>query len=246
MRRPAAPRLLRGLLRLSSDRRGVSALEFALIAPVLVVMLFGMDELSSAIMAQRRVGHAASETGDLVSQYQTITPANASDADDAAGWVIAPFPSTSTGGGPTTLLYQQRITSIMVDSTTSHTPRVNWSCAPSGQSGLTAYAAGTAMTSLPKDANGNYILLSTTAGDSVVMSEATYAYTSPLQYIIKNAINFSNTFYFKPRESNQVVLQIGGSTSSSTSAWSSTSATVAYSYSSPNAAPSLSCNYQTN
>ena len=202
------------LSRLARDRRGVSALEFALIAPVLIVMLLGMDETASAVTAQRRVGHATSEIGDLVSQYTTI---------------------------------QQRITSIMMDG--NSTPRVNWSCSTTSQTALTATAAGTSMTSLPKDSGGNYILLSTTAGDSVIMVESTYAYTSPVKYFIPNGITFSNTFYYKPRESTQVVLQAGTSSSSptsSTSAWTSSSSSVSYSYSSATASPSLTCNYQNN
>ena len=246
-------RRLGGLARLVRDRRGVSAVEFALIAPVLILMLFGMDETASAVMAQRRVSHATSEIGDLVAQYTTINASQTSDGLFSSSWVLAPFTTTNPSG---TLLYQERITSIMMDG--SSTPRINWSCSPTGQSALTPYTAGASLTSLPKDSNGVYITMSNTSpnstpvytpGDSVIMVESTYAYTSPIQYIITNGITFSNTFYYKPRESTQVVFQAGTSSTaptSSTSPWTGSSSSVAYSYTSPTASPSMSCNYQNN
>jgi Flp pilus assembly protein TadG len=46
--------MTRRLSRFWRDRRGVSAVEFALIAPVLMIFYFGMAELTEAMMAQRR------------------------------------------------------------------------------------------------------------------------------------------------------------------------------------------------
>ena len=42
------------------DRRGVSAIEFAFIAPVLIMIYFSVAELCEAMLAQRKVAHAAS------------------------------------------------------------------------------------------------------------------------------------------------------------------------------------------
>jgi Flp pilus assembly protein TadG len=44
----------KGLSGFWRDRRGVSAVEFALIAPVLVIFYCGLAELTQAMMAQRR------------------------------------------------------------------------------------------------------------------------------------------------------------------------------------------------
>ena len=60
------------LRRLRRDRRGVSAVEFALIAPVMMLMYFGMTELSQSMMAQRKADHIASSIGDLVAQSKSI------------------------------------------------------------------------------------------------------------------------------------------------------------------------------
>ncbi|OYX13649.1 MAG: pilus assembly protein TadE, partial [Brevundimonas diminuta] len=65
MRRAANIRPLRRLLR---DRRGVSAVEFALIAPVMITIYFGLIEFSQGYMAERRASHVASMVADLVAQ----------------------------------------------------------------------------------------------------------------------------------------------------------------------------------
>jgi len=49
-----------------SDRRGVSAVEFALIAPVLIVVFMGLSDLATATLAQLHVKRAAQGTADVV------------------------------------------------------------------------------------------------------------------------------------------------------------------------------------
>ena len=61
-----------GLLR---DRRGVAALEFALIVPLLLSMYFVTMEVSQAIETNKKVGRVGSMVADLVTQQQTITKA---------------------------------------------------------------------------------------------------------------------------------------------------------------------------
>ena len=46
------PRFARRFL---GDRRGVSAIEFAFIAPVMILMYFGVAELTQGMMAERRM-----------------------------------------------------------------------------------------------------------------------------------------------------------------------------------------------
>ena len=160
------------------DRRGVSALEFALIAPMALMGYLGMSELSSAMMVQRRTSHSASALGDLATQYQTLTLSNVSDIFAASSIVMQPFPTTTL---------QLRLTSITLQSTGKAT--VDWSQA---QGGLTAYTKAAVMSGLPAG-----LLVNT--GDSVVMSEAKYVYTSPVSYLLPSAFNFSDSFYLSPR-----------------------------------------------
>jgi len=61
------------LLRTALDQRGVAAVEFAFIAPVMLIFYFGMVEISLAVEADRNLSHAASLVGDLTAQDPVVT-----------------------------------------------------------------------------------------------------------------------------------------------------------------------------
>jgi Flp pilus assembly protein TadG len=58
--------------RLLRDRRGVAAVEFAFIAPLLLSMYFVTMEVSQAIETNKKVSRVGSMVADLVTQQQTI------------------------------------------------------------------------------------------------------------------------------------------------------------------------------
>ncbi len=173
--------ITRRLARFGLDARGVSAVEFALISPLLILTYMGLAELSQAMIAQRRVSHAASAIGDLVAQADAVSLSGMADIFAASSTILSPY-STST--------LKMRITSITGD--VNGNPKVAWSSIPSGQSGMSAYATGASVT-LPTG-------LITTSGENVIMAEATYTYTPLVKYVVKNGLNFSEKFYLRPRK----------------------------------------------
>jgi Flp pilus assembly protein TadG len=60
--------------RLIPDRRGVAAVEFALIAPLLLSMYFVTVEVALGIEANRKVGRVGSMVADLITQNSEVTP----------------------------------------------------------------------------------------------------------------------------------------------------------------------------
>jgi Flp pilus assembly protein TadG len=62
-----------GLKRAGRDEKGVAAVEFGLIAPVLLLMLVGTIEVSRAVSMDRRFGTVTSMVADLVAREKTIT-----------------------------------------------------------------------------------------------------------------------------------------------------------------------------
>lgn len=177
--------LLRGLSRFGRDRRGVSAVEFALIAPILILIYFGLAELAQGMTVQRRVSHAAAAVGDLVSQNDAnaITTAQMTDMFAAASKIVDPYPTAPL---------KLRITSVSGNATGA--PRVDWS---DGAVGLPAYVHCATIPGFPAT-------LITTAGENVIMAEATYTYTSPVSKVLPNGLNFSEKFYLKPRKVTKV------------------------------------------
>ena len=82
-------RWIRGLLR---DRTGLAAVEFALLAPVLVSLWLGMTEFANMHLAARKANIAAQSVADLVAQQRTVTTTELDDMLEAARQIMAPFP----------------------------------------------------------------------------------------------------------------------------------------------------------
>jgi len=79
------------LARFARDRRGVSAVEFALIAPLLIAMYLGAAQLSLALSADRKVSNAALVVADLTAQRGTVNNAELADYFAAGRAMAAPF-----------------------------------------------------------------------------------------------------------------------------------------------------------
>jgi Flp pilus assembly protein TadG len=54
---------------IACDNRGVAAIEFAFIAPLLITLYLGTLEISGALQMNKKLGRAASTTGDLIAAY---------------------------------------------------------------------------------------------------------------------------------------------------------------------------------
>jgi Flp pilus assembly protein TadG len=168
--------------RLRRDHRGVSAVEFALIAPALIAFYFGLAEFTQAMMAERRASHVAASMGDLVAQSTQISDSTLTDIFTIGTTIMSPFPTSTL---------KMRLTSVTANAAGTAN-KVDWS----NGSGMTALSTGASVT-LP---NG---LVS--AGQSVIMSEVTYTYDSPVDQFIPGTITFTKKFYLRPRKSDQVV-----------------------------------------
>jgi len=169
------------LRRFGRDRRGVAAIEFAIIAPVMITFYYGMTEVTQGMMADRRNSHVASAVGDLVTQSSQISTAELTDIFSIGQKIIAPFPTTSL---------KMRVMSVTVDA--SGVAKVDW-C---DVSGLPDISDGTTVT-LPANLVGN--------NESIVISESSYTYDSPLDRFIPTPLTFNEKIYLKPRRSTKVM-----------------------------------------
>ena len=94
MRALAKFRLPRLLGRLGRDRRGVSAVEFALIAPVMVTIYLGAVEMSEGVSIDRKVSLTASTLANLAAQVTSITTSDMTNILDASTAIVAPYDAT--------------------------------------------------------------------------------------------------------------------------------------------------------
>ena len=166
--------------RFGLDRTGAAAVEFALIAPIMITIYFGLVETCEAVLAERKADHVASAVGDLVAQSSgALTASDITDIFAIGNTVMSPFSTTAL---------KMRITSLTPNGAGS--PAVTWSYG----SGMTALVAGVTK-SLP---------VTVSSGDSVIMSEVKYQYNSPVKYILPNALTFNEVYYLRPRQVSQI------------------------------------------
>lgn len=170
----------RGIKGLWYNEKGVSAVEFALIAPVMVLIYFGCIELSLLMQADRRVTSTASSLGDLTARLVTVTDADMQDLYNAATVLMAPYPAGSA---------RMRITSV-VDSGDGQT-RVDWS----DGFNMTPYANNTVIT-IPAG-------LVASPG-SVIVAEVEFDYESSVGMVLDASRTVKDTFYLRPRRVSSI------------------------------------------
>ena len=177
-------RRCRWLGRLWRDQSAVSAIEFAILAPVMITMYIGAVELGNALTINRRTSAVTSTAADLVAQVKTVTTADVQDVEAAATAVMAPYPTTPL---------KMVLSSVVADATNNG--KVVWSCASNGAT--------------PRAPNSNYPVPAglTQADSSVVVAEVTYAFTPLTNLTVfgaPTAFNMKRTFYTRPRKSLKV------------------------------------------
>lgn len=169
---------IRAITALARDRRGVSAVEFALVLPLMLTLFLATAETTQGLQADRKVSLAARALSDLSSQATTIADADMSNILDATADVLAPFSVSNA---------QIVVTGIQIDI--AGIARAVWSDARNA----TRYSCGQVMTipSQLKPAIG-------TAG-FFVLAEVKYSYTPAVAYLMSGSVLLSDRLYTRPR-----------------------------------------------
>src|SRR6516162_1456262 len=86
-------RMRRLAVRLIQDRDGIAATEFAVIVPIMLVLFFGVVEMSNGITAYRKVTIMAHTLSDLTSQSVSVQDSDLTNFLCAANGVMTPYVS---------------------------------------------------------------------------------------------------------------------------------------------------------
>jgi Flp pilus assembly protein TadG len=170
----------RRLAALASDQRGVSAVEFAMLLPLMLTLYLGAVEISQGIGADRKVTLTARTISDLVSQVSNINNSGVTNSLNAAAAVMAPYSSSNL---------KVTVTSVKIDANGNAT--VDWSDTLNG----TAKAKGSSVT-LP-----SALLVASTC---LIWSEVQYTYTPTIGYVISGSLTLKDLIYMRPRLSDCV------------------------------------------
>jgi Flp pilus assembly protein TadG len=170
----------RSLLRFVADRKGVSAVEFSLILPVMLTMYFGSVELTQGISASRKTTLVAHTVADLVTQTTSVSDAGITDIFNAANAVLAPFDTSKI---------KVTISSIVIDNNGRAT--IAWSDTHGG----TARPVGQVVTLKPALDQ---------PGTSLIWGEVTYDYTPIYGWVLTGTYHLGDAAMLKPRLSSCV------------------------------------------
>jgi Flp pilus assembly protein TadG len=173
-------RVFARIRRATRDHKGVAAVEFAILLPVMLTLYIGGNEVGHALTVARKVTHVSSSLADLATQSKTISNSDMCNIMDAAAAVITPYPTSHL---------RIKLTQVKIDS--SSVAKVEWS----GAYNDTALTKGSTVT-LPTGV--------TTANTWVVIGEVHYAYTPTIGYVLVGTLDLSDKFYLRPRQSDSV------------------------------------------
>jgi len=178
--RSAIPAPLR---RFAADRSGVSAVEFAILLPLMLTMYLGGVEISQAVSADRKTTLVAHTIGDLTAQASNVTTADMTNVLNAGAAVAYPFSSGNL---------TQTVTAVCINSAGT-IATVLWSRTLNGTA-----RSGVVTTSIPA------ALM--VANTSLIWGEASYAYRPTIGWTITGTLTLNDRFFLRPRLSNSVTL----------------------------------------
>ncbi len=185
-------RLIKLYRRFIVSTRGVVAIEFAAILPVLLIMLLATFDGGNAIVIYMKMRSATYVLASVTNQYSTAVPiqsANMTGIMSATTAVLAPYSSTPLAAV---------ISELKIAASKATTATVRWSATQDG----TALATG-ATVNLPTGIASS----TNTCGTYpcyLILAQVSYTFTPLFGYFAKGGITFSDTVYATPRSSNCV------------------------------------------
>lgn len=174
--------------KLLRDNRGNSAVEFAVVLPVMLVMFFGTIEFSSGVALKRKVSLMTQSVADLVSRYTTVNDTDMNNFTIIADAMMTPYTATPL---------KATVTEIYIDPSTG-VARAQWSKGdnPRGVGSTVPVPANL----IARDAANKIV-----AGQYLIFSEASYLYTPIVGYVMKTGVTLSDQTYMRPRLSQCVL-----------------------------------------
>jgi Flp pilus assembly protein TadG len=167
------------LARFSRDRKGVSAIEFAIILPFMLLLYIGSVELGEGYQVQYQVTDTARTVTDLASQYISLNASTMSSILNASSTIIAPYSNSNL---------TVTVSQVKVNTGATNGTVYQWSCSLNG----TKRTLNTTVT-LPTN------LQAPTSTIYLVYGEVSYPFTPPLGGGISGTINMNQTAWFYPR-----------------------------------------------
>ncbi|WP_427024531.1 TadE/TadG family type IV pilus assembly protein [Aureimonas ureilytica] len=166
--------------RFGRDKGGVAAVEFALVAPLMLLLYLGASEATLAITASRKLKATVNATADLVAQDSSTDKSELAAELDIARALMQPLDS-----GKVKLV----VSSILIDD--KGQAKVDWSQAANGATA--------------RSKNSTYPLPPSLIGQTsraFVAVEGTYDYTPFISAGLLPSMTMRETAHYSPRVAN--------------------------------------------
>ncbi|MFO1184628.1 MAG: TadE/TadG family type IV pilus assembly protein [Bauldia sp.] len=172
--------MLAKLRQMRRDRNAMAAVEFALVAPILMALYFGITEIGDAVVVYTKVTHTASAINDLVSQAKSITNADMASIFSAASSIMVPKSTSNL-----TIV----VTAIQTDAASKAT---------------VAWADGLHKT--PPAKNSSYTLPANLVAPNAfyVDAKVVYTYQPLIGFWFPTAVPLSRESYLLPRNTSAI------------------------------------------
>jgi Flp pilus assembly protein TadG len=169
------------LRRFAVDQDGVSAVEFALLLPLMITLYLGGVEISQAVSADRKTTLVAHTIGDLISQASCISSTEMTNIFNAAKAVVYPYNTANL-----------KAVTTRVDMDKDGKATVVWS--------------NVLNSATPRSGDVSSLIPTTlkTPNSSLIWSEAFFTYKPTIGYVITGQLTLNDQIFLRPRLSTAV------------------------------------------
>ena len=176
--------------RFMASQRGVAAIEFAMIMPVLLILFLSSFDVGNAIIVYLKVRTATYELAAITNQYGTgstaqISTSTMSAITSATSQVMAPYSSSSTA-----------VTISQIKATSATAATVSWSYTVNGTK-LSGTYTGLPANMAKNSCNNKYPCY-------FILSSVAYTYTPLFGHYMTGPLTLSDTLLVTPRVSTCV------------------------------------------
>lgn len=186
--------------RFSDDERGIAAVEFALLAPLLLTLMLGALEITQSIWADSKVEQATSTIGDLVSRTPIMTDTEYLELAGAGPLVLRPNPQNDLKFTVTSVI---GCLADAQDPTSDFSYYVLWS----------KVWQGGALSVSPHSIDDNFTdqlaSLEVADGDTLIVTEGTYNYTPTIARKLGQTWEMGGYAFHQPRDKSKKVTYPG-------------------------------------
>jgi Flp pilus assembly pilin Flp len=183
--RVALARITSAVRDFRSDVRGIAAVEFGFIAPILLVMLLGTVELTRAISIDRRFSLVTTTVADLITREEALTATDVRAIYDVAAQIMRPYDVTQLKLSIIPVAAIRTGTNVVYPLATNR-PGYNGGAVPARCQAYTLTAGMLA------------------DKESLIIVEGTYTFSPLFAGFLVNGVNWTQKAFARPRKSAYV------------------------------------------